>query len=139
MRYCMTHRVRLFLLLLIVLIFVQHQTVTYAGPLQAQVPRQPAPGKKFVTTPFGPIEVDLSDPRPAIAVGPPAAEPTPPPTNLAAPAPAPAQAPPQAGAAQGQADQELPVLLNIDNQDLYPVIRTIGGILGINFVIEPTV
>jgi hypothetical protein len=36
-----------------------------AAPQAPQV--QPGPGKKLVTTPFGPIEVDISDPRPAIA------------------------------------------------------------------------
>jgi general secretion pathway protein D len=130
--------VRFLLIVLIALTFVGKQVPIFAGRVQ-QAQRQPGPGKKFVATPFGPIEVDASDPRPAVAVGPPAEPTQPPPGALAAPTPAQAQAPAQAQPGQGQADQELPVLLNIDNQDLYPVVRTIGGILGINFVIEPTV
>src|SRR5437867_4946123 len=94
-------------------------------PQQQQPQRQPAPGKKFVDTPFGLQEVDVSDPRPAVAVGPPL--PAPPPPAGPAAAPAPAQAPAQAAAAPAQNvnDPVIPISLRFDNQDIYAVIRII--------------
>src|SRR5262245_47506052 len=100
---------------------VSKQAAVFAGRAPAQTQRQPGPGKKFVTTPFGPIEVDISDPRPAVAVGPPL-EPTAAPQAPPAPAPtAPAltaPAPGQAAVTPGQADQDVPVRLDFDNSDL---------------------
>src|SRR6185369_14828446 len=61
----------LLILSLIALPILNDHARSYAAAIQQQPPRQPAPGKKFVQTPFGMDEVDLSDPRPAIAVGPP--------------------------------------------------------------------
>jgi general secretion pathway protein D len=119
--------------------------------IQQETPRQPAPGKKLVETPFGLAEVDLSDPRPAVVVGP---QPQAPPPGPAAAQPAPAAAPPvvtppaatppaaaqaPAAAAQSQADPVIPIALRFDNQDIYAVIRLIADALGINYVIDPRV
>jgi general secretion pathway protein D len=109
-------------LFLLSTIFVSAGTARQAAPQQQQ---QPGPGKKLVATPFGPLEVDISDPRPAIAVGPP----------LQAPA---APAPP-AAAVPVQGDQVVPISLRFDNQDIYQVIRIIADVLRINYVIDPTV
>jgi general secretion pathway protein D len=124
--------VPLFVLVLLSLTIVDDQARSFAGVAQ-QLPPQPAPGKKFVASPFGPLEVDISDPRPALAVGPP--------LNQAPPAGA-ANAQPQAqpGAANAQPqDQVLPVRLRFDNSDLHTVVRIIAMNLGINYVIDPTV
>jgi general secretion pathway protein D len=120
--------------------------------IQQETPRQPAPGKKLVQTPFGLAEVDLTDPRPAVVVGP---QPQAPPPGPAAAQPAPAAAPPAvtappattppppaqapAPAAQSQADPVIPIALRFDNQDIYAVIRLIADALGINYVIDPRV
>ena len=115
---------------------------------QQQPQREPAPGKKFVDTPFGLQEVDVSDPRPAIAVGPPL--PAPPPAGPAAaqPAPVPPATPAQAPATpapnvqtpqDAQADPVIPISLRFDNQDIYAVIRIITDALRINYVIDPRV
>src|SRR5262245_27325619 len=123
---------------LLTLIVLSLHTSFYAGVMQQQE-RQPGPGKKFVTTPFGPIEVDLSDPRQGIAFGPPLQpEPQAPPAAVQ-PQPAPAQQPAQPAPAQAQADQSVNVQLNFNNADLHQVVRLIGNILGINYVIDPTV
>src|SRR5438552_2754420 len=96
--------VRFLALALIVLTLVNNHTLTYASLARTQAQGQPGPGKKFVATPFGPIEVDASDPRPAVAVGPAVAPTTPPApvpgAALAAPPPA------QAAPAQAQGDPE---------------------------------
>src|SRR5437867_828029 len=107
-------------------------------PQQQQPQRQPAPGKKFVDTPFGLQEVDISDPRPAVAIGPPLA--APPPAGPVAAQPAPAQ--PAAAPAQApnpQADPVIPISLRFDNSDIYPVIRIITEALGLSYVIDPRV
>jgi general secretion pathway protein D len=120
---------------LVALTVVNDQVASYAG-VQQQPPRQPAPGKKFVQTPFGLDEVDLSDPRPAIAVGP-TTQPVAPPATPAAAGPAAAQ--PAPATAQTQPDQDVPVLLNFDNFDIHQVIRTVANVLGLNFIVDPTV
>src|SRR5262245_17419836 len=86
-------------------------------PQQAQP--QPGPGKKFVQGIFGPLEVDLSDPRPGIAFGPPL-QPTTPPAQV------PAQpAPPQAGQPAPQDDPIVPITLRFNNGDIYAVVGLI--------------
>ncbi len=130
MRHPMKNCVWLLVFLLLVPTFVNDQARSYAAAIQQQPPRQPAPGKKFVTTPFGPIEVDISDPREAIAVGPPLQPATPPGPAAAQPAPATAQA---------QPDQDVPVLFNFDNFNINQAIQTIARILGINYVVDPQV
>ena len=97
-------------------------------PAQQQ---QPGPGKKFVFTPFGTLEVDISDPRPAIAVGPPL---QPPPQ-----APPQAAAQPVPAATTPQDDPIVPISLRFDNGDIYQVVRIIGDVLRINYVIDPGV
>jgi general secretion pathway protein D len=139
MRFFMKKSVRLVGLILLILLLVNQPSHFYAGAMQQQP--QPGPGKKFVVTPFGPIEVDISDPRPGIAFGPPL-QPEP-----AAPAAVqPPAAPVQPGAAQTppagpqpQGDQSVNVQLNFNNADLHQVVRLIGNILAINYVIDPTV
>ncbi|MBI4474842.1 MAG: type II secretion system secretin GspD [Acidobacteria bacterium] len=122
--------IRLLGLLFIILVLIDNKAPSYAGVAQQQSQPQPAPGKKFVQGLFGLLEVDLSDPRPGVAFGPPLPQTTTPPAPVAAqPAPA----------AQAQADQVVPVVLNFDNTDIHPVVRIIGEILGINYVIDPTV
>jgi len=131
----MKKSVHILLLISLALTLVDSRSVFHARGLQQQQPqRQPGPGKKFVTTPFGPIEVDLSDPRQGIAFGPPAEPATPPPATAAQPAPVPAQ--PQA---QVQNDQSVNVNLRFDNADLHQVVRIITDALSINYVIDPTV
>src|SRR5439155_10078287 len=104
--------------------------------LQQQPQQQPGPGKKFVFTPFGPIEVDISDPRPAIAVGPPVPQPATPPAQQPAVPPA----PPAAAVTPAQQDDQVsPISLRFDNQDIYQVIRIIAEALRINYVIDPAV
>jgi general secretion pathway protein D len=122
---------RLLVLVMVGVLLANDKAISIVAATQQQPQKQPGPGKKFVTTPFGPIEVDMSDPREAIAVGPPL---EPPPTTPAAAQPA-----PQAGTTQAPADQEVPVTLNMDNQDLHSVIRTVAGVLGINYVVDPAV
>ena len=117
-----------FLLCLIPLTAIGNQAAPPA-PEQQAPPRQPGPGKKFVDTPFGFQEVDISDPRPAVVVGPPA----PPPAGPAAAQPTPAA--PQTT----QADPVIPISLRFDNSDIYPVIRIITEALGLNYVIDPRV
>jgi general secretion pathway protein D len=127
----MTKSLRLFLLVFISLALVDG-SIFYAGQQQPQ--RQPGPGKKMVQTLFGPIEVDLSDPRPAISVGPPLPEP--PPTAPAAAQPAPAPPTPQTAV---QGDEIVQARLNYDNADLHQVFRTIADYLQLNYTIDPAV
>src|SRR5262245_11566246 len=88
-------RTQYFVALLVILsVFTLNGTARQAGQQPQQQERQPGPGKKFVYTPFGPQEVDISDPRPAIAVGPPLQPVAPPPAQIPAQPPAPAAAPP---------------------------------------------
>src|SRR5262245_31472180 len=157
----MRQYVRLLLPVLIALTLAGGEAPYYARATQPQTQRQPGPGKKFVTTPFGPIEVDITDPREGIAFGPPLEQQ--PPANPAAAQPQPATAQPQPATAQpaqtqpapqtqpaqqpGQpaqpvqqeADQVVPVKLVFDNQDLHSVVRIIAQNLGINYIIDPTV
>jgi general secretion pathway protein D len=125
---------RLSVLLLTIVALVTDRAPSYARVVQQQPPKQPGPGKKFVATPFGVDEVDLSDPRPGIAFGPPLAPAQPGPA-AAQPQAAPAQ-PPQTGQ---DADPLLPVRLDFDNGVLHVVVRTIATYLGINYVIDPAV
>src|SRR5436190_19532311 len=130
----MKKSVCLFLVFWIPLTVVGKQAGNQAPPQapQQQAPQpQPGPGKKFVDTPFGPQEVDVSDPRPAIAVGPPLPAPAPAGPAAAQPAAAPTQAP--------QADPVIPISLRFDNSDIYPVIRIIADALGLSYVIDPRV
>jgi general secretion pathway protein D len=133
MRHPTTKLLRLFIPVLITVLFLGGKVSYFAGAVQQQPQRQPAPGKKFVQTPFGLDEVDLSDPRPAVAVGPQVAPPPAPPGPAAAQPPA-AQAP-----AQPQAGQNVNATLRFDNADIYGVIRIFGDVLGINYVIDPSV
>jgi general secretion pathway protein D len=133
----MPKSVRIAFFLLLIAGLVNQSVSIYAGATQQQTPRQPGPGKKFVTTPFGPIEVDMSDPREGIAFGPPLPEPATPPAGVAAQPPAQQTQPGQP--AQIPPDQDVPVTLTFDNADLLQVIRTIAPILGINYVIDATV
>jgi general secretion pathway protein D len=128
----MTKSLRLFLLVFISLALVD-SSIFHAGQQQPQ--RQPGPGKKMVQTLFGPIEVDLSDPRPAIAIGPPLPEP-PPPAAPAAAQPAPAPTTPQTPV---QGDEIVQARLNYDNADLHQVFRTIADYLQLNYTIDPAV
>src|SRR5215510_13666839 len=117
-------------LLLISSIFILNGTARQAAQ-QEQQQRQPGPGKKLIYTPFGLLEVDMSDPRPAVAVGPPLQpEPAPPPQVPAQPV--------QAGV-PAQDDQIVPISLRFDNQDIYQVIRIIADALRINYIIDPAV
>src|SRR5216117_511699 len=126
-------------LLLISSIFTLSGTARQAAQQQQQQERQPGPGKKFVYTPFGPLEVDISDPRPAIAVGPPAQQPVTPPAQPAAqPAPTPT-APQQPAATPQQDDPIVPIQIRLDNQDIYGAIRVIAEALRINYIIDPAV
>jgi general secretion pathway protein D len=125
----MTKSLRLFLLVFISLALVD-SSIFHAGQQ-----RQPGPGKKMVQTLFGPIEVDLSDPRPAIAIGPPLPEP-PPPAAPAAAQPAPAPTTPQTPV---QGDEIVQARLNYDNADLHQVFRTIADYLQLNYTIDPAV
>jgi general secretion pathway protein D len=128
----MTKFVRLICVFLIALISLN---VAMSG-VPAQQPAQPGPGKKFVQGIFGPLEVDMSDPRPAIAVGPPVQEPAAPTTTQQ---PTPAQAQPGQQPQQAQADPVVPVQLHFNNADLHQVIDVIAGILTINYVVDPSV
>ena len=128
--HSMNKFVRLLVFTLLTSILVHDQASSFAATAQ-QPQKQPGPGKKFVVTPFGPIEVDMSDPRPGIAFGPPL-EPAPPGQVTAQP-------PAQAAPTQVQGDPEVPVQLNIDNQEIAQVVRTLASVLGINYVIDPTV
>src|SRR5215831_6335587 len=96
--------------------------VSQQQPQQSQQPQQqpptpqPGPGKKFVQGIFGPLEVDVSDPRPGIAFGPPLQPAAPPPQ-------VPAQPAPQAGQpAQAQPDEIVLTTLRFNNGDIYAVI-----------------
>src|SRR5262249_34006543 len=77
-----------------------------------------------------------SDPRPGIAFGPPLQTPTPPAPNLPAAGPQPT---PAATSAPTQNDQVIPVQLHFNNAELHQVIDVIGGLLAINYAIDPTV
>jgi len=121
--------VRLLFLLFLTLTLIDRETLYYAGVVQ-QPQKQPGPGKKFVQTPFGVDEVDISDPRPGVAFGPPA-QPATPPGNVAAQ--------PPAAAGQVQPDDVVPVKLRFNNSDLYTVIDTIAEITQINFIVDPQV
>lgn len=128
----------LIVFLLIMFILANDAAHSYAAVVMLQQ-QQPGPGKKLVATPFGVSEVDLSDPRPGIAFGPPVQPTTQPPavTPPAAAAPAPAQQP--QNPAPAQADANVNATLRFDNADLHQVVRLIADILGINYVIDPTV
>src|SRR5262245_44295473 len=141
--------VSLVLLLVIPFTIAGQQAGAPQNPPEAPQQRQAGPGKKIVLSPFGPQEVDMSDPRPAISVGPPleappAATPIPAQPAPAQAAPAvPAQQPP-AAAQQPQAapstqpaqnDPVVPISLRFDNQDIYAVIRIIADALGLNYLI----
>jgi general secretion pathway protein D len=127
----MTQLVRFISVLLVLLILV-NAGISSAGTLQQ--PPQPGPGKKLVQGPFGPIEVDVSDPRPGIAFGPPLQPAQPPAPVTAQPAP-PAAAP----AATPQNDPVIPVQLRFNNAEIHGVIDIIAPILGINYIVDPTV
>jgi general secretion pathway protein D len=127
-------------LLLILSVFTLNGTARHAGQQPQQQERQPGPGKKFVYTPFGPLEVDISDPRPAIAVGPPLQPAPPPPTQVPAqPAQVPPAAAPPPTPVPAQDDPIVPINLRFDNQDIYGVVRIIADVLRINYIIDPMV
>ena len=118
----------------VILFMVNASEISYATPLQQQL--QPGPGKKTVQGVFGPVEVDVSDPRPGIAFGPP--------LQPAAPAatapPVPAQnTPPAAPAPVNSQDPVIPVQLHFNNAEIHGVIDVIAGILAINYAIDPSV
>ena len=97
----------------VILFMVNASEISYATPLQQQL--QPGPGKKIVQGVFGPVEVDVSDPRPGIAFGPPLQ-----PAAPAAPAvttPVPAQNPPAAAPAPvSSQDPIIPVQLHFQQR-----------------------
>ena len=121
----------------VILFMVNASEISYATPLQQQL--QPGPGKKMVQGVFGPVEVDVSDPRPGIAFGPPLQ-----PAAPAAPAattPVPAQNTPAAPAPAPVSSQDpvIPVQLHFNNAEIHGVIDVIAGILAINYAIDPSV
>ncbi len=106
-------------------------------PPQAQ---QPRPGKIFVQTPFGRIEVDAPPPEVTAPANPapPAATPAPVQQPPAAPARTDAQPAPAAQAPQG--DDAVPIELRFETPtDIYNVIRIILGVLNVNYIIDPAV
>src|SRR5262249_50308802 len=121
---------------LLILVFLMSAGFSYAVRTQQQQQIQPGPGKKIVQGLFGPIGVDVSDPRPGIAFGPPLQTPTPPAPNPPAPGPQPTAAAPSAPT---QNDQVIPVQLHFNNAELHQVIDVIAGLLAINYVVDPTV
>ncbi|PYS33429.1 MAG: hypothetical protein DMG14_31905, partial [Acidobacteria bacterium] len=123
-------------LLLISSIFTLSGTARQAAQQQQQQERQPGPGKKFVFTPFGSLEVDISDPRPAIAVGPPLQPAPQPPAQVPA---QPVQPPPPTTPVPAQDDPIVPINLRFDNQDIYGVVRIIADVLRLNYIIDPMV
>jgi general secretion pathway protein D len=134
MNHFMTKLARSIAVALVLLIVSQSQ-MSYAAPLQQ--PLQPGPGKKLVQGVFGPVEVDVSDPRPGIAFGPPLQPAAPQP---AATPPAPVQAAPTATPAPvNSQDPIVPVQLHFNNAEIHGVIDVIAGILAINYAIDPSV
>lgn len=88
-------------------------------------------GTTIIQTPFGPKEI----PTPVGQQAAPAAAPV---QQNPAPDPGNAAARPEPQAANpGQAAP--PVGLHLDNQDIHQVIRIIGEILGLNYIVDPTV
>jgi general secretion pathway protein D len=122
-----------FIAFALVLLIVHQSQMSYAAPFQQ--PLQPGPGKKIVQGVFGPVEVDVSDPRPGIAFGPPLQ-----PASPATTPPVPAQAAPAAPAAPvNTQDPVIPVQLHFNNAEIHGVIDVIAGILAINYAVDPSV
>ena len=119
-----------------------------------------APSKTRVMTPFGPMDFTLSAP-PASAEPAPAEQqpvgPKKPPFPIPPPAPRPQQQPPPAAAqqsnppagdvsgtpaqpgAQAGNNADSSIALNLENADLYQVLRIIATELKINYVVDPSV
>ena len=87
---------------------------------------EPAPGPEVATPAPG-----TEEPAP----GPEAATPAP---GAEEPAPGPEAATPEAAAGQVPGEPS-PVQLQLDNADIYQVIRIIGDALGLNYIIDPSV
>ena len=77
-----------------------------------------------------------------VAIAPPATawvqDPPPEPNPQEVPAPGPEAATPEAAAGQAPGEPS-PVQLQLDNADIYQVIRIIGDALGLNYIIDPSV
>jgi general secretion pathway protein D len=99
----------------------------------AQQPQQPT----LQQTPFGVRELPGAPGAPATPAAPaatpqtPAPQPQPAPAPAAAPAPAPSQAQP--------ADELVPISLELDNTDIYQVIKIIADNLKLNYIIDPAI
>jgi general secretion pathway protein D len=88
-------------------------------------------------TPFGVIPATQPPPAPAPAPVPaqaPVAQAPPPAAPAAAPAPQP-QAPPASQAT----DDVVPISLDLDNTDIYQVIKILAETLKLNYIIDPTI
>jgi general secretion pathway protein D len=111
---------------------------------QPQAATQERP-KTVIQTPFGAKEVEQTaapgTEKPAQNPPPPAAPPlqgVPGNTPLAQPPVSPADAAPQPAPGQAQ-DPSVPIDLEFDNADIYQVIKIIGSVLNLNYLIDPTV
>ena len=121
---------------LIALLMIAHFSLPFVVALQAGATQTPG---TVIQTPFGPVVIqDPAAPGQAPAAPAPAAQvPVP-----AAPPAAPPAVQPDAQPAPGQAaqgDDASPVLLNMDNADIYQVIKIIAEALSLNYIIDPAV
>lgn len=142
---------KLILFLVIIICSSVPPCIAQGTPEQQQT-QAPKP-KVIIQTPFGPKEVDADSPE-AGAAAPaqaPAAQPTPAPAQAPTAAAAPPAVPPPAGAtplqpqqppaapSQQTGDEPANIGLQLDNADIYGVIRIIGDELKLNYVIDPAV
>ena len=124
------------------------------NPQEVPAPLPENPEDRVIVTPFGRVVIEGQQPAPEQA--PPAPEspeatPVPVPEEPAPgpevatpapgaeePAPGPEAATPEAAAGQVPGEPS-PVQLQLDNADIYQVIRIIGDALGLNYIIDPSV
>jgi general secretion pathway protein D len=121
---------------LIALLLIAHLSLVSLIAQQTGTTQTP---RTVIQTPFGPV-VREEPPTQGQAPAPAAAQPQVPVPGTPPPAPAVVPADAQPAGQPGQVADELsPVLLNMDNADIYQVIRIILNALNLNYIIDPSV